>query len=384
MTFLTKTKIVIMIFFLQITSTWTVFADELKNSATQEQYDGVKFTKRYLGALAKNTKTPIQPRSLAVPPMISIYPEAQRDYADDYDNRYKRYLGSLAKSGQLTVSKPQQKKMTSDFENAESEEFSYPNKEDFPSPVIMKLEMIRLVKSFIIQYLEEYKKKYDPRKVDLFLENLAHAVYDQNEEITLDNIKALVQSDYFFPEATEETRKLEFPKRNIQSLVRDFNVSYSGITHADPQARQIRVPRFLNPFQYDAAKRNLESVMKTKFIKRYLGAMAKNYNFPRPGKRDSDEDPFEYGDENQFPFEYNEEEPYYRNLMKRHTMYDINEPDITYEYPSQGSEQNDYNDYAEQMGQDAAIPIGKRYLGNVMELFLICGLGRKCGNFETF
>lgn len=327
--------------------------------------------KRYLGALAKNKQLPtVQQRSYHVPPMVSPYGSGQRSsFVDEFDAKAKRYLGALARSGDLNYSKAQQQQKKSSGDPMESEEaldeYRLLSKEDMPNPTIMKQEMIANLRPVILEYLNELKKKYDPRKVDLFLENLANAIYDQNEEITLENIKALAQSDYFQPEENAESKKKDSYKRNIQSLVRELNVSYSGITHPELQARQLRVPRFYRQDQYDLVKRNLQSLIKNKLYKRYLGSMLRNANTRvRPaGKRDAGEESLEYLNEDQSPYGYDDGADYFHSMAKRHTMYDINEPDISYEYPSQAGESADYNDYAEQMGQDAAIPIGKRYLG---------------------
>lgn len=284
--------------------------------------------------------------------MVSPYSLLQKAYTDEGELlEDKRYLGALARSGDLNFSKPQQKRNTGELESEESDEYIQ-NKgysEEQPNLMILKLELIDSLKPIILQYISEMKKDYDPKKVNLFLENLSNAVFDRNEEFTLDNIKSLVQTDYFQPE------EKEVQKRNIQSLVRDYNVSFGGTHHHEPQSRQIRNPQYHNR-QYDLVKRNLESLIKNKLYKRYVGAMAKNYDFPvkPPGKRYYDN------------FSADLEE-YLKSLQaKRHTMYDINEPDLTVEYPSQAGDQSDYTDYADQMGQDAAIPIGKRYLGNTV------------------
>lgn len=300
--------------------------------------------------------------------MVSPYGNGQKSFADEYDAVYKRYLGSLAKSGDLKMGKPQQKKSLI-RENVDEPKVS---KEDLLNPTIMKQEMIENLKQVILQFLAELNKKYDPRKVDLFLENLVNSLYDQNDEISLESIRALVQSDYFLPEDNKDG-KMELLKRGIQSLVRHLNVSYSGITPSvQSQLRQRRGPEYFYyyvPNQFGAIKRNLESVVRNKSTKRHIGAMAKNYDFPTQpsGKRDTVDEPLplEYVGENvvsQFGID-EDGEGFFKHLGKRHTMYDINEPDITFEYPSQGGEQTDYSDYAEQMGQDAPIPIGKRYLG---------------------
>lgn len=335
--------------------------------------------------MAKNGKIPVQHRSYLVPPMVSPYGNGQKSFADIYDPMYKRYLGSLAKSGNLKNGKPQQKRslLGDDIDEPKL------NKEDLLNPTIMKQEMIENLKQVILQFLSEMNKKYDPRKVDLFLENLVNSVYDQNDEISLESIKSLVQSDYFLPEDNKDG-KFEVLKRSIQSFVRHFNVSYSGRTPSESQLRQRGAPEYYYyyiPNQFGAIKRNLQSVIRNKSIKRNVGAMAKNYDFPmRPnGKRDTMDEPIplEYVGENlvsQYGID-EDGEGFFKHLGKRHTMYDINEPDITFEYPSQGGEQTDYNDYAEQMGQDAPIPIGKRYLGKEfvylqdnmrMQWWLIC------------
>lgn len=304
--------------------------------------------------------------------MVSPHGNGQKSFADIYDPMSKRYLGALAKSGNLKNGKPQQKRSMS------SEDMNDPkvNKEDLLNPTMMKQDMIEGVKAFILQHLSNMNKNYDPRKVDLFLENLVNSVYDQNDEISWGSIESLVQSDYFMPE-DDKDGKLEILKRSIQSLVRHFNVSYSGRTPSELQLRQRRVPEYFYyyiPNQVEGIKRNLESIMKNKSIKRNVGVMAKNYDFPmRPGgKRDTMDEPIplEYVGENvDSQFGTDEDgDGFFKHWGKRHTMYDINEPDITFEYPSQGGEQTDYNDYAEQIGQDAPIPIGKRYLGKFIFL----------------
>lgn len=302
-----------------------------------------------------------------VPPMVSRYGNGHKSFSDLYDPMYKRYLGSLAKSGNLKNGKPQQKKsiIGDDLDEPKL------NKEDLLNPTVMKQEMIQNLKQIILQFLSEMNKKYDPRKVDLFLENLVNSLYDQNDEISLESIKSLVQSDYFLPEDNKDG-KFEVLKRSIQSLVRHFNVSYSGRTPSESQLRQRREPEYYYyyvPNQFGAIKRNLQSVLRNKSPKRHVGAMAKNYDFPMHpnGKRDTVDEPIplEYVGENvasQFGID-EDGEGFFKHWGKRHTMYDINEPDISFEYPSQGGEPTDYNDYAEQMGQDAPIPIGKRYLG---------------------
>lgn len=337
-----------------------------RNAYNDEYYDIARLAKRYLGALAKNKQLPtglsVQERSL--PPMVSSYGQKAYAYpgADEPEIvESKRYLGSLAKSGDLNFSKPQQKK-NAELENEEpADEYiqskGYPD--DVPNFTVLKLELIDSLKPVILEYIEQQKEDYDPKKVNLFLENLANAVFDRNEEFSVENIKTLVKSHYFQPEESEDVAsaaaaaaaiaaaKKELQKRNIQSLVRDFNVSFGG-SHR-------RASRNFRDSDVDMIKRNLESVIKNKMYKRYVGAMAKNDAFPhsQPGKR-------------YYSGFGSDLEEYLKTLQaKRHTMYDINEPDLTVEYPSQAAEQNDYTDYAEQMGQDAAIPIGKRYIGNI-------------------
>ncbi|XP_065218867.1 uncharacterized protein LOC135844566 isoform X2 [Planococcus citri] len=349
----------------QVTTNWIVLSDEVpRNAYNDEYYDVARLAKRYLGALAKNKQLPtslsVQERSL--PPMVSPYAQKAYSYPGPDEPEIvesKRYLGSLARSGDLNFSKPQQKKNTGELESEEPADEYIQNKgytDELPNFMIMKLELIDSLKPVILEYIEQQKKEYDPKKVNLFLENLANAVFDRNEEFSLENIKTLVKSDYFQPEENEDmasaaaaaavaAAKKELQKRNIQSLVRDFNVSFGG-SHR-------RASRNFRDSQIDFIKRNLESVIKNKMYKRYVGAMAKNDAFPhqQPGKRYY----------NGFGSDLEE---YLKTLQaKRHTMYDINEPDLTVEYPSQAAEQNDYTDYAEQMGQDAAIPIGKRYIG---------------------
>lgn len=308
----------------------------------------------------------MQQRSYLIPPMMSPHGGGgqRATFINDFDAQEKRYLGALARTGDLKYSKSQQqkKRFSDPTETEESlDTYRLSTKDDMPNPMIMKQEMITNLKPVILEYLNELKKKYDPRKVDLFLENLANAIYDQNEEITMENIKALVQSDYFQPEENAESKKKDELKRNIQSLVRELNVSYSGTTHPELTSRQIRS----DYYKYDAEKRNLESLIKNKLHEHYMGTLATNYDHPMRtvGKREYDGDALEYLNENNSPYTYNEGTNHFQSLDKRHTMYDINEPDISYEYPSQSGESTDYNDYAEQMGQDAPIPIGKRYLG---------------------
>lgn len=325
--------------------------------------------KRYLGALAKHNGIPIHQRNYyMIPSMVSQYDDDRTNYVDRSNLKNKRYLDSLEKNGNSNFGTRQQKKNAAELENEDGfDEFRFPYKDDIPNSTIMKEEMINSLKPVILQYLNEFKKKYDPRKVDLFLENLANAIYDQNEEISMDEIKTLVYYDYFQPEENVESRKNELLKRNIQSLARDFNISFSGISSGKRQTRPIRSPSFFTRDEVDVWKRNnLEAIMKNKSFKRYLGTMAKNHNLPvrlgNGGKRDANENfvTYKYG---------NPENKYLKNMGKRHTMYDINEPYITLEYPSQVGEQNDYNDYAEQMGQDAAISIDKRYIGNFFKYF---------------
>lgn len=313
-----------------------------------------------MGALVKNNKSPIQPR--ATPPHASGH---KLFIGDNEEMRLKRYLGSIARSGNANMKngKPQQKKAIVPIER----EFFLRE---------MKEEMIETMKPLLLQCLREANKKYDPFKVDLFLQNLANAIYDRDEEFTvsMDNMRALIDTDYFSPEGIDEIKKISSLKRNIQSIVRVLNHSHNdgagnafrAESHTSTSQLQSPSGAYNAQLQNVYPKRNLQSLMKNKLIKRYLGAIVKN-NVPKSssGKRTiSAGDSYEYFNDNLLtPHWYNDQEEYSKNIGKRHTMYDINEPDtsMTLEMPSQAGEQTDYSDYVEQMGQDAAIPIGKRF-----------------------
>lgn len=350
--------------FAQITPE-TVIGSEVPNPGNDDQYNaGIQLHKRYLGSLAKNKQLPtVQQRSYFVPPLVSTYGKEQQQssYTDEYNAKGKRYLGALARSGDLNLSKSQEKRSADEF-GSDIEEIRLPNRDDLQNPMIMKEEMITYLRPIILEYLNKYNKKHDPRKVELFLENLADAVFDQNEEIRLENIEALVQSDYFQPEGSVvEQKQNNSDKRSIQSLVRERNVSYSGTAHVEPQPQQ---PPVRQPAEYynERIRPNLEAVIKSRMAKRHLGSVvASGYATRVPPKRDSVDALLSYlNDADQAAYPYNDNSEYLSRIAKRHTMYDINEPDITFEYPSQVGEQVDYNDYAE---QDAPIAIGKRYLG---------------------
>jgi len=323
--------------------------------------------KRYLGSLAKNKQLPTaQRRSFFVPPLVSPYGNQRPTSIDDFEVKDKRYLGALARSGDLNFSKPQQKKTVGflDSEPSPVDEFRSPSpsREKLSNQMLMKQEMIEDLRPVILNELNKYQKSFDQRKVDLFLSNLVNAFYDQNEEISMEYIEALVQSNYFQPEESDDSKTNSTSKRNIQALVRERNVSYGGTTHPEIQPQWVRTPvqEYYRREQDDMVKRNLQSLIKNKLIKRHLGSVAKNYNSRAPpNKRDSIEDLLDYLRETADPYDENVE--YTSNVAKRHTMYDINEPDITFEYPTPAGEQADYNDYAEQ--DTHPISIGKRYLG---------------------
>lgn len=312
--------------------------------------------KRSVSVLAKNN---IFPKSYnaapkrSIPPILSAYKGVV--------TQAKRYLGALAKNGDLKYGRPQQKKYAAGYPTMMMVEELEPKRgEQAISPAIMKLELINSLKPVLLEYINEMGVgyAYDPRKVDLFLENLANAMYDRNEEYTLDHIKSLAQTGYFGKETggtnddndnDDDLSASDGRKRNIQSLAREFNVSFAGL---QPTTNQYE------------PKRNLESVVRN----RGIGAAAPVFYNRYVKSCDYSDDCKENSADERDTGYWGNAYRYFSGMPgtqeKRHTMFDIDEPAVNVEYSTplvqSAIEPADYNDYPE---QDGAIPVGKRYLG---------------------